>query len=412
MRKRTTYKPSFATSLGWFEHREYLLISFLALIALLLHLWIVPYNTAPIFDEKWYVPEARSILSGGGLMVPEHPSLGKLFIALGISVFGDNPWGWRIPSVIFGVTSVVLFYFICRKLMGKFAALLASLFLVFESLTFVYSGLATLDVFSLTFMLLSFLFYFRNRYAFSGVSLALSGLCKMTGLLGGFVILAHLFTRKQRPPPQSIAFFLASALVAFVLLMTLFDFAATREWLNPIDRIWDMIVANRALTAGNIPPGSSGLYLPVSRPWEWILSPKGLVSKDLQGFTGISPTLWILIIPSVCYMLYEFVKRKTDACLFVLLWFAATYLIWIPLVVATDRQTFIYHFYPTVGAICMAIGFAIQRLWESSLKGRLAPHHRNIQIITVGYLGLHVLAIVIFTPILAALGSYPFISGT
>jgi len=408
MSKPATYKSSSATLFGWFKDRENLPICALALLALLLHLWIVPYNTAPIFDEKWYVPEARSVLSGGGLMTPEHPSLGKLFIALGISVFGDNPWGWRIPSVIFGVTSIVLFYFICRKLMGKFAALLASLFLIFESLTFVYSGLAMLDVFSLTFMLLSFWLYLQDRYVLSGTSLALSGLCKMTGLLGGLVILAHWFTRKKRPPPQSIAFFLASALVAFVILMPLFDFAATREWLNPIDRIRYMMVSSRALTVGILPPDYSLTYLPPSYPWQWILSPKGYVSADLQGFSGISPTLWILIIPSMAYMLYEFVRNKTDVSLFALLWFAATYVLWIPLVLATNRLTYLYYFYPTVGAICMAIGLAIQRLWENSLKGRLAIHRRNIQVITIGYLGLHVLVIVIFTPILAALGSYPF----
>ncbi len=381
----------------------------LALLALILHLCVVPYGSMLIWDESWYVPDARSILHGEELTTLEHPSLGKLFIACGISVFGDNPWGWRVPSAIFAVASIVLFYLICRKLAGKLVALLASILLIFESLTFVISGVAMLDVFSLTFMLLAFLFYLQDRHVFSGVSLALSGLCKMTGFLGGSAILVHWLIRKRRQSPRSIGLFLVSAFVAFMILMTLTDFAATREWLSPIDRVWIMLVAHEAATFETMTPEELAM---ASYPWVWILSlTMGWQFAHLPAYkTMISPALWILIIPSMGYMLYEFAKNNRDISLFALLWFAATYIVWIPLVLATDRQTFLFYFYPTIGAVCMATGFAMKRLWEVSSKGRIAQYRRLIGAAIIGYLALHVLFFLAYSPLMEALKSYSSVS--
>jgi len=68
-----------------------------------------------IFDEAYYVNAARVIVGihpAAGLPYhtaplhkdpnAEHPQLAKLMIAGGIELLGDNPWGWRIGSVIFG----------------------------------------------------------------------------------------------------------------------------------------------------------------------------------------------------------------------------------------------------------------------------------------------------------------------
>ena len=47
-----------------------------------------------IFDEKaYYLEAARSYLQNRDDPNMEHPPLGKMFIAAGIKVFGDNPYG-------------------------------------------------------------------------------------------------------------------------------------------------------------------------------------------------------------------------------------------------------------------------------------------------------------------------------
>jgi predicted membrane-bound dolichyl-phosphate-mannose-protein mannosyltransferase len=370
--KPTVYYSSMMTIVNWFKIRENKLIFSLVVAALLLHLVLIDFTPQLRLDEHYYIPEAQSIIHERAILHPEHPSLAKLFIASGILIFGDNPWGWRIPSVVFGIAAIVFFYLICRRLAEKRVALLASFFLVFESLTFVMAGMAMFDVFSLTFMLLAFLLYLNDKYVFSGIALALSALCKLTGILGIFVILGYWLIRR-RQSKRNIALFLAALLVTFMVLMPVSDFLATGHWMSPIARISQM--------------------LPAAHPWTWLLS------LDFHFGLVINPLLWILIIPLMGYMLYEFIKRKSDISLFVLLWFAATYLLWIPAVLLTNRITYIFYFYPAVGAVCIGASLVLTRIRDFTSK----RHPRLIRAVARGYLTLYVLAFVFLglTPVMA-----------
>src|ERR1051326_4304557 len=56
--------------------------------------------TRMIYDEPYYVPAARALLSGTpSNLNPEAPPMGKLMIAAGIRLFGDTPFGWRFFGV-------------------------------------------------------------------------------------------------------------------------------------------------------------------------------------------------------------------------------------------------------------------------------------------------------------------------
>lgn len=58
--------------------------------------------TTPMFDEIHYLPAARRLIDLTARLNPEHPLVGKEAIALGIMLFGDTSWGWRLPNVILG----------------------------------------------------------------------------------------------------------------------------------------------------------------------------------------------------------------------------------------------------------------------------------------------------------------------
>ena len=53
-----------------------------------------------VFDEVYYVDGARDLLAygvesqSGEAEFVVHPPLGKWLIAIGIQIFGDNPFGW------------------------------------------------------------------------------------------------------------------------------------------------------------------------------------------------------------------------------------------------------------------------------------------------------------------------------
>lgn len=401
-------------------------IYFIILISLILQLSVIPYGTEPIFDERHYVSAAEWIVQSRGhevdldpIMVdifvgdenrlpnPQHPMLGKLLIATGIRIFGDNPWGWRILSVFFGIASIFLFYVICRRLAGDFAALLSTILIAFESLFFVHSNLAMLEVFFFTFMLLAFWFCLRNRYILTGVFIALSGLCKMTGLIGILIILLYWLLSKRKIQLKNTIVFLLAATAGFILIMPVTDFIASGEWINPITRIWHMALfySRYTIEALSTPglfhtPTDTLFYLSITNPWDWILTSRiEQYSSSLKYYGTISDTIRILLIPAMAYMAYDFFKNRSNASLFILLWFAGTYLVWIPVAIASDRPMYLYYFYPTVGAACMAIGLALSRIWTGTLKGRFARYQDLIRVPIILYLILHLILFVGLTPV-------------
>jgi len=384
------------------DRRSLFVLLALLLFSLALHLVIVTYGNVLVSDEHYYVPEARSIIQDRQLLHPEHPSLAKLFIAAGISIFGDNPWGWRLLPIMFGTLAVAFFYLICLDIAGKRTAFVGSLFFITENLLFLNLGLAMLDVFSFTFMLLSFLFYLRRRYALSGVALALSGLCKITGFFGIFLILGHWFiTRQPREAKRSVALLLATCAFTFVLVMPLVDFLATGDLMNPFGRIAEMFLKTTGVTMGALTPDQ---LVYARYPWDWIVSPRAHTMVTLFHYPYVvTPTIWILITPSLVYMGYQWFIRSRKVALFVLLWFAATFLPWVALSLAFDRVTYLYYFFPALASICVALGFAVQRIWANSGKAANRVARWAPRLVMLMYLSLHVALFYAYSPLIAVL---------
>ena len=372
---------------------EYLGLCLLVLATLVMHFSIINQPAQPIFDEQHYVADARSILQGQGTLRPEHPPLGKLLIVFGIFLFGDNPFGWRFFSVVFGTICVVLFYLICRRLaMPKRASFLATFLLALDNLSFVQASVAMLDVFNLAFMLGAFWLYLRGQYLLSGVSVGLSTLAKLSGALALPAIVLHwLLTKRTRPRRFASSILLAP--VSFLGLMPLFDFVVSGQFLNPIGRVKTMLSLSSSLTFANT------TYEALSRPWDWILRPEIMVYWYEPHYLGaISFTIWALIIPSVLYMAFR-ATRGDNAGLFGISWFVGTYLLWIPASIITDRISFIYYFYPTVGAICIGLGLGLSGLSDIWKTGNTGKHRRAAMLTAAVYLLLHVSVFVALSPV-------------
>ncbi|OIP26112.1 MAG: hypothetical protein AUK00_05260 [Dehalococcoidia bacterium CG2_30_46_9] len=69
--------------------------------------------------------------------------------------------------------------------------------------------------------------------------------------------------------------------------------------------------------------------------------------------------------------------------------------------IITDRISFIYYFYPTIGALCIGHGLGLSQLldvWESKRQGKL----RWVAMLAVpGYLLCHVVVFAILSPVFA-----------
>ena len=472
-----------------FLHWEHLGLLIIVAVTLTFHFVAIERPPTIVWDETWYVGDARSIISGTGDLRPEHPPLTKLFIASGYNIFNgftspekdtgaaisqgigsdydndaviavsdasvfsigtviridaeqmeikgidtalnqitvqravggttivghdsqqkiyvydDNAFGWRFFSVIFGEVAIILFYFICRKLgFSLKGTLLATFLFAFENMAFLHAGLALLDIYMVTFMLAAVLLYLDERYLWSGIFVALSAVCKLNGALIIIALILHWIIYR-RHNWKRFAGSLVVAAVSFMFFIVFFDFFIKGSFENPFTRI-NSLITSTAANQFTVPKLSIS-----SRPWAWIYpqwvntsynSPFIVYSYDPQYISFISSTIQILIIPTIGYMIYKAIKGSKTAGL-VLFWFMATYLVWIPLNIATNRVTFVFYFLPTTPAICIGIGMALSDVLEK-LKtrreelGRMTPGIRASYTAIGFYLLLHLAIFIIFNP--------------
>ena len=375
---------------------EHFWFCLLILVTLVMHFCIISNTYDHILDEAHYINDANNIIENHETERLEHPPLAKLFIVTGIHVFGDNPWGWRFFSIVFGTATLVFFYFLCRRLgMSWMASNLATTLLAFENMTFVHASIAMIDVYYVTFMMASFFFYIKMKYVTSGVSVGLSGLSKLNGALALPVIGVHwLFSRQKRHWWVVLTFLFA--VLTFLVLMMAFDLAIVQdisEVESPVDRIIYMMDRSGTLTFETVEHPSE------SRPWEWLLTYKPMAYHWTPNYVGgISPSIWALIMPTFLFLVWRAIKRD-EAGLFGAAWFFGTFMLWIPATIITDRVSYPYYFYPTIGAICIGLGIFLAQLVDIFKKRGSGKLRWVLLSIVILYLMAHLASFIIMSPL-------------
>lgn len=150
-------------------------------VALFLRLFRLSTPNKLVFDEIYYVDGARDLLKFGvevSANKPEfivHPPIGKWVIALGIQIFGDNPFGWRFMLALLGTLSILLIAKIATRLFGALGyGLIAALLALFDGLNLVMSRTALLDMTLTTFLLLATWYLIDRRYLLAGIFFGLA----------------------------------------------------------------------------------------------------------------------------------------------------------------------------------------------------------------------------------------------
>src|SRR6188472_4164392 len=148
------------------------------LLAAFLRLWELGKPSSFLFDETYYAKDAWSLIHNGyslsyvdkanqqildgktsGLWTDTpnmvvHPEVGKWLIGLGESIFGMDPFGWRVASAIVGSLMVLVMIRLARRITrSTMLGLVAGLLMCFDGLHLVLSRLALLDLFVAFFML-------------------------------------------------------------------------------------------------------------------------------------------------------------------------------------------------------------------------------------------------------------------
>lgn len=137
------------------NRKDLLILAAILIPSFILRIYRLDYhNGQPVFDEQAYYQEAAlSYLNGKEDPNFEHPPLGKEIIALGIKTFGDTPYGWRIPSVVFSILGNATIYFLFKELFkSRFVGGLTSASVSLDFLFFIHARLGTMEMIYLFFV--------------------------------------------------------------------------------------------------------------------------------------------------------------------------------------------------------------------------------------------------------------------
>ena len=362
-------------------------------------IWLDLPHRSLIFDEAYYVNAARVLLgwpvaegahyAGSPVGLDpntEHPPLGKLLMAASMLLFGDNGFGWRVPSLIAGMIALVATWAIART-SGATArlSLLVVTLLAFDNLTFVHGRIGTLDMMVLASILVGSWLALRRRWALAGLAMAVGILVKLTAIYGvAAVLLLYLLLegarwwRARRIPLGDLRgpiMFVAVFLVVGVAGLWALDERFT-TFATPIDHLRRMVEYGANLGAPKAQvgfcPGAD------SRPWQWPFNEcqiqylrvdvtvkagdKTISSTPRIDFRGaLNPLLTGTIVLAGLFTLWYAWRRQNRLALWAVAWGAANYLPYIALGLFTNRIMYIYYFLPALPAIAAAVALLLAR---------------------------------------------------
>ncbi len=143
------------------------------------------YYNGMYFDELYHGRTALEHIENLRVYEWTHPPLGKLIIAIGILIFGMNPFGWRIMGVLFGIAMVPIMYCFGKRVLKRSElALFATFLFTFDFVHFTQMRIATIDVYGVFFILL--MTYFMYNFICMDIGDKLSDMLRQLALSGLF----------------------------------------------------------------------------------------------------------------------------------------------------------------------------------------------------------------------------------
>jgi len=354
-------------------NQTWFFLCLLILVSFFLRIWHLGAIKEPIFDEVYFVAFAKNYLTHVSFF-DIHPPLGKLILAIGIKIFGDNQFGQRIMPAIFGTALIPLGYLAAKELMAKaklnrakIVGLFTALILTLDGMLLVYSRVGLMDIFLVFFIVLSFYLFlkFANTQKilylfFSGVAVGLAASVKYNGALLILIFLIIILVRKIPFLKNLLYFVLFLGLVPIIIYLSffLFNFPLNNQFLHEVLN-WHIQSFNYNLTLTEGHPYAS-------KWWGWflLLRPIWLYFKDLNGqYIGVdgigNPLLWwsaIVVLPLLIWGVF----KRSKVNLIILSSFLIFCLFW----AFFSRVLFQYHAIPAFTFLAFGIAYWLERLLQ------------------------------------------------
>lgn len=411
-----------------------------------LHPEVSTFRNSMYFDEIYHGRTAYEFLHGLTSYENTHPPLGKIFIALGVLIFGMNPFGWRIMGTLFGIAMVPLVYLFARRISESTPlASLACVMFAFDFMHFSQTRLATIDVYITFFVILMYyLMYQYSKLSFydtplwrtllplgaCGVSMGLGIACKWTGVYAGaglaLIFFATLYRRYQEycyaktapskttegishrdiinsfiPNTRKTILFCMIFFVVIPVIIYLLSYLPFVDYTEGRGLVSRMLHNQETMFSYHSRLDATHAYSSTWYEWPLIKRPIWYYSRIVTGVylegglrEGISsfgnPAVWWLSLPAALYMAYLCAKKKDRTAAFLLTGYLAQYLPWF----FVTRVTFIYHYFPSVVFVVMMSIYSLTQ-WKAKLSGK------KMIAVTAVYGAVVVVLFLMFYPVLS-----------
>lgn len=384
------------------------------------------YMTGTMFDEVYHGRTAYEFLHGLTTYETTHPHFGKILIALGVLIFGMNPFGWRFMSAFFGILILPLMYLFAKKLFrNSFAAAASTGLLAFDCMHYTLSRIATIDIFAAFFILL--MYYWLYEYfikdcayrsgknalqdsfppksvyiplALCGISMALGISTKWTGVYAGMGlgVLFVWYTLTHFPKKQTLKLFLFCCLFFIVLPLLVYTlcFIPVVDYAPYHGLIDKTIQGTKYMFDYHANLVAEHYYSTPFYEWPIIWMPL-LDANDAVDAVKVSavstmgnPAIWWVGIPCQLYVFFRWLIKRDKKAGFLCIAYLAQYVPWM----SVSRITFIYHYFPAILFVILMMGYTILHITERFTWGKKA--------VTV-YLALALCCFFLFFPLISGL---------
>jgi len=375
-----------------------------------------------VFDEVYYVDGARDYLRYGVEVAgskPEfvvHPPIGKWCIALGIKIFGDSEFGWRIAAAVAGTLIILIAARLAHELFySPFLTAITAALMAFDGLLLVHSRTALLDLFLTLFILTAAYFWFRRQYWYSGIFFGLALATKWSALY--FIALFALVTLfrllKATPVKESLRE-VGIRILQFGFLPLGIYLTSWAGWFFS-DRGWNRDYASNPLASLfyyhkqmlDFHTSLVEKHSYQANPWGWLIikRPTSFFYESPQGCGSTScsqevlalgtPVLWWSATIALLFLIglwaWQFYQRSIDKKLtFILLGVIAGYLPWF---FFQKRTTFSFYAIVFEPFLVLAIVYCAKLFIDKS------KNPANAQVIILGFVAVVFLNFVFFLPI-------------
>jgi len=321
------------------------------------------------FDEVYHAFTARVILHGdpkawewwntpptGFAYEWTHPPLAKLGMVLGMFVFGENSFGWRIPGALLGVGSVLLIYILAKELFTDEAiGLLSAGIFSLDGLPLVLNRIGMNDSYILFFALLSIYLFLRQKDFLSAVSFGLAMASKWSALWAILIIFVLWLKRKNRFKLSTFVYFLF--LPISIYLLTYLPMFLTEHnlsiWWEMQQQMWWYHTGLRATH-----PYTSSWW-----SWPLLIRPIYLyTSEEVGGMVariyamGNPLVFWFGLGSVVLSFIYSYIEKNKNLAFVVF-----AYLIFFVPWAVSPRIMFLYHYLPSIPFLAIATGYVLRR---------------------------------------------------